>query len=296
MEIGIWGGIMVKDYLELTVDEKDKTLLFIDRNNGSISLSEMDKMFKSKVYGYGKGILILEQNEKVIGIGRVVLQEIEITGIAYIHFLDILEDLNNTKEVIKELINECFKKAEENHAKKILLGFRKRETTEMLHEIGFDADYEAKVMVLNESTKKEDILDIEEINEKNINEYIKLYNESFNNMPHGASLDEDEANDFLSENNTGNKYFIVSNSKEKIGVLNTTIEGNEGTFDIGLSSRFRGRGYGKRLLETAIDFLEKKEIPSIYLVVIETNKIAYNMYKKRGFKQEKILSYWIKLK
>ncbi|MEG1481542.1 GNAT family N-acetyltransferase [Clostridium sp.] len=296
MEIGIWGGIMVKDYLELTVDEKDKTLLFIDRNNGSISLSEMDRMFKSKVYGYGKGILILEQNNKVIGIGRIVLQEIKITGIAYIHFLDILEDLDDTKEVIKELINECFTKAEEHKAKKILLGFRKRETTEMLHEIGFDADYEAKIMTLNDREKREDILNIEEINENNIKEYIKLYNESFNNMPHGASLDEEEANGFLNESNTCNKYFIVSNSKVKIGVLNTTIEDNEGTFDIGLSSRFRGKGYGKRLLETAIDYLNKKKIPNIYLVVIETNKIAYNMYKKRGFEQQKVLSYWIKLK
>ncbi|MEG1002574.1 MAG: GNAT family N-acetyltransferase [Clostridium sp.] len=296
MEIGIWGGIMVKDYLELTVDEKDKTLLFIDRNNGSISLSEMDRMFKSKVYGYGKGILILEQNNKVIGIGRIVLQEIKITGIAYIHFLDILEDLDDTKEVIKELINECFTKAEEHKAKKILLGFRKRETTEMLHEIGFDADYEAKIMTLNDREKREDILNIEEINENNIKEYIKLYNESFNNMPHGASLDEEEANGFLNESNTCNKYFIVSNSKENIGVLNTTIEDNEGTFDIGLSSRFRGKGYGKRLLETAIDYLNEKKIPNIYLVVIETNKIAYNMYKKRGFEQQKVLSYWIKLK
>ncbi|MEG0238111.1 MAG: GNAT family N-acetyltransferase [Clostridium sp.] len=287
---------MVKDYLELTVDEKDKTLLFIDRNNGSISLSEMDRMFKSKVYGYGKGILILEQNNKVIGIGRIVLQEIKITGIAYIHFLDILEDLDDTKEVIKELINECFTKAEEHKAKKILLGFRKRETTEMLHEIGFDADYEAKIMTLNDREKREDILNIEEINENNIKEYIKLYNESFNNMPHGASLDEEEANGFLNESNTCNKYFIVSNSKENIGVLNTTIEDNEGTFDIGLSSRFRGKGYGKRLLETAIDYLNKKKIPNIYLVVIETNKIAYNMYKKRGFEQQKVLSYWIKLK
>ncbi|WP_332563132.1 GNAT family N-acetyltransferase [Clostridium sp.] len=287
---------MVKDYLELTVDEKDKTLLFIDRNNGSISLSEMDRMFKSKVYGYGKGILILEQNNKVIGIGRIVLQEIKITGIAYIHFLDILEDLDDTKEVIKELINECFTKAEEHKAKKILLGFRKRETTEMLHEIGFDADYEAKIMTLNDREKREDILNIEEINENNIKEYIKLYNESFNNMPHGASLDEEEANGFLNESNTCNKYFIVSNSKENIGVLNTTIEDNEGTFDIGLSSRFRGKGYGKRLLETAIDYLNEKKIPNIYLVVIETNKIAYNMYKKRGFEQQKVLSYWIKLK
>ena len=186
----------------------------------------MRKMFENKVYGNGDGILVFKKDNKVICVGRVVLKEIPLTGIAYIHFLDILESLPNKKEVIKEMINECYKKAEEYNANKILLGFRKKETTEMLHKIGFDADYAAKIMT----------------------------------------------------------------------VQDTTIKGKQGTFDIGLSSKFRGKGYGKRLLETAIDFLESKDIENVYLIVIETNKIAYKMYKKRGFKEDKVLSYWISLK
>ena len=279
---------MIKSYLELSCDEKDKLLVFLNRNNENVALSEMRKMFENKVYGNGDGILVFKKDNKVICVGRVVLKEIPLTGIAYIHFLDILESLPNKKEVIKEMINECYKKAEEYNANKILLGFRKKETTEMLHKIGFDADYAAKIMTLQDRTKKEKVLNIEEINKENKLEYMRLYNESFNNMPHGASLDEEEANEYLNENNTGNKYFIVSNSKENIGVLNTTIKGKQGTFDIGLSSKFRGKGYGKRLLETAIDFLESKDI--------ETNKIAYKMYKKRGFMEDRVLSYWISLK
>lgn len=287
---------MIKSYLELSCDEKDKLLVFLNRNNENVALSEMRKMFENKVYGNGDGILVFKKDNKVICVGRVVLKEIPLTGIAYIHFLDILENLPNKKEVIKEMINECYKKAEEYNANKILLGFRKKETTEMLHEIGFDADYAAKIMILQDRTKKEKVLNIEEINKENKLEYMRLYNESFNNMPHGASLDEEEAEEYLNENNTGNRYFIVSNSKENIGVLNTTIHRRKGTFDIGLSSRFRGKGYGKRLLETAIDFFENKDIEDVYLIVIETNKIAYKMYKKRGFKEDKVLSYWISLK
>ena len=287
---------MIKSYLELSCDEKDKLLVFLNRNNENVALSEMRKMFENKVYGNGDGILVFKKDNKVICVGRVVLKEISLTGIAYIHFLDILESLLNKKEVIKEMINECYKKAEEYNANKILLGFRKKETTEMLHKIGFDADYAAKIMTLQDRTKKEKVLNIEEINKENKLEYMRLYNESFNNMPHGASLDEEEANEYLNENNTGNKYFIVSNSKENIGVLNTTIKGKQGTFDIGLSSKFRGKGYGKRLLETAIDFLESKDIENVYLIVIETNKIAYKMYKKRGFMEDRVLSYWISLK
>ncbi|AIY83215.1 acetyltransferase domain protein [Clostridium baratii str. Sullivan] len=287
---------MIKSYLELSCDEKDKLLVFLNRNNQNVALSEMRKMFENKVYGNGDGILVFKDDNRVICVGRVVLKEIPLTGIAYIHFLDILESLPNKKEVIKEMINECYKKAEKYNANKILLGFRKKETTEMLHKIGFDADYAAKIMILKDRTKKEKVLNIEEINKENKLEYMRLYNESFNNMPHGASLDEEEAEEYLNENNTGNKYFIVSNSKENIGVLNTTIKGKRGTFDIGLSSKFRGKGYGKRLLETAIDFLECKDIENVYLIVIETNKIAYKMYKKRGFMEDRVLSYWISLK
>lgn len=287
---------MIKSYLELSCDEKDKLLVFLNRNNENVALSEMRKMFENKVYGNGDGILVFKKDNKVICVGRVVLKEIPLTGIAYIHFLDILESLPNKKEVIKEMINECYKKAEEYNANKILLGFRKKETTEMLHKIGFDADYAAKIMTLQDRTKKEKVLNIEEINKENKLEYMRLYNESFNNMPHGASLDEEEAEEYLNENNTGNNYFIVSNSKENIGVLNTTIKEKQGTFDIGLSSKFRGKGYGKRLLETAIDFLESKDIENVYLIVIETNKIAYKMYKKRGFMEDRVLSYWISLK
>lgn len=287
---------MIKSYLELSCDEKDKLLVFLNRNNENVALSEMRKMFENKVYGNGDGILVFKKDNKVICVGRVVLKEIPLTGIAYIHFLDILKNVENKKEVIKEMINECYKKAEEYNANKILLGFRKKETTEMLHEIGFDADYAAKIMTLQDRTKKEKVLNIEEINKENKLEYMRLYNESFNNMPHGASLDEEEAEEYLNENNTGNKYFIVSNLNENIGVLNTTIKGKQGTFDIGLSSKFRGKGYGKRLLETAIDFFESKDIENVYLIVIETNKIAYKMYKKRGFMEDKVLSYWISLK
>lgn len=287
---------MIKSYLELSCDEKDKLLVFLNRNNQNVALSEMRKMFENKIYGNGDGILVFKDDNRVICVGRVVLKEIPLTGIAYIHFLDILENLPNKKEVIRQMINECYKKAEEYNADKILLGFRKKETIDMLHEIGFDADYEAKVMTLCDRTKKEKVLNIKEINKENKLEYMKLYNESFNNMPHGASLDEEEADEYLNESNTGNKYFIVSNSRENIGVLNTTIKGKRGTFDIGLSSRFRGKGYGKRLLETAIDFFENKDIEDVYLIVIETNKIAYKMYKKRGFKEDKVLSYWISLK
>lgn len=64
-------------------------------------------------------------------------------------------------------------------------------------------------------------------------------------------------------------------------------------FDIGLCKKYRGIGYGKLLLETAIEFLKNKKVKKISLIVIERNNVAYNLYNKRGFEKESVLSYWI---
>lgn len=67
-------------------------------------------------------------------------------------------------------------------------------------------------------------------------------------------------------------------------------------FDIRLFSEYRGNWYGKELLETAINFLIKKSIENIELIVIEKNKLAYNMYAKREFKEKEVLNYWLEIK
>lgn len=288
--------MVIKSYNELNDYEKDKVLLFIYRKDCNTCFSEMEKMFNNKIYDYGNGVIIIFDNNVVIGMGRTVLQEISINGRAYIHFLDVLDEVDNKKDIIRKLINSLYSKCEEYGATNILLGFRKKETLELLNELNFGVDYEAKIMYLKDMKKRNKILHIESLNEENKLEYMRLYNNAFNNMPHGASLDEKELNEFLNDTHQGNHYFIVSNEDGNLGVLNVTIEGNKGTFDIGLSKEYRGIGYGKQLLETAIDFLKKKDIYIIYLVVIEINKIAYNMYKKRGFKEEKVLSFWSILK
>ncbi|MDD6796347.1 MAG: GNAT family N-acetyltransferase [Clostridiaceae bacterium] len=53
---------------------------------------------------------------------------------------------------------------------------------------------------------------------------------------------------------------------------------------MGLHEKYRGQGLGKKLLETSIEMLKRKCIKKISLIVIGKNKVAYNMYQKRGFK------------
>ena len=73
------------------------------------------------------------------------------------------------------------------------------------------------------------------------------------------------------------------------------IKDGVGEFDLGLIKAARGKGYGKQLLETAINFLNSKEVTEISLTVITKNTLAYNIYKKRGFKENKLISDWFVL-
>ena len=88
---------------------------------------------------------------------------------------------------------------------------------------------------------------------------------------------------------------MVKDDDNIIGFMNSVIENDEGMFDIGLCKQYRRKGFGKRLLETAIYFLNSKNVKKISLIVIEKNKVAHEMYKKRGFYKEKTISYWIEL-
>ena len=114
-------------------------------------------------------------------------------------------------------------------------------------------------------------------------------------MPHGTYIEIEDAKGYLDNKNDNEEYFIVTDKGESIGFLNIIIEGNKGFFDIGLAKEYRGKGYGKRLLETAIQYLNEKKVEELCLTVIEKNSIAYEMYKKRGFKVYKKISDWIEI-
>lgn len=289
-------GIMdvIKSYLELTDYEIIKAYDFINRKediNGT--KEEIDRSFNKKIYNYGEGVLFYFKNKEVVGSVCIVTKEIKILGTAYIHNIEILESELEEGFILKSLINTSIEKAFSYGAKDIFIGVRDEFILEGLKKIGFKNDYNALVMRLENKESKGNTLDLVTLSEINRNEYLKVYNDSFNDMPHGASLDKDEIDEYLKILNEENYFSMVSINGENIGFFNCEIENEKGKFDIGLCKEYRGKGYGKLLLETAIKFLTNKNVNKISLIVIEKNEIAHNLYKKRGFKKESILSYWI---
>jgi GNAT superfamily N-acetyltransferase len=67
-----------------------------------------------------------------------------------------------------------------------------------------------------------------------------------------------------------------------------------GLFDIVVKENFRGKGYGKEIVETILAKSKETGIKKAYLAVVDNNTIAKNLYERLGFKE--IYKYWYRKK
>ncbi len=284
---------MIKNFLELNSDERILALEFIKNNeNTDLSLSEIEKELKGKICNYGEGILFYFQEDKILGKVSVILEIVNKLKTIYINKVICQKD---NKKVLKELIDNSLVLANKYSANKVLLGIRDEDLIKLSEDIGLEKSYSSFNMILNNREKANDVLDKINLSKENIEEYVDIYNKSFMDMPHGTYIEIEDAMGYLENKNHNEDHFIIVDKGENIGFLDTIIEGNKGFFDIGLIKEYRGKGYGKKLLETAIQYLNEKKVEEVCLTVIEKNSIAYEMYKKRGFKVYNKLSDWIEL-
>ena len=284
---------MIKNFLELNNDEKILALEFIKENeNTDLSLSQIEKELTDKICNYSEGILFYFDENEVVGKVAVILEVVDKLETIYINKVVCP---NYNKKILRELINNSLVFANKYNAKKVLLGIRSDNLLKLAQDIGLKRSYSSFNMVLSNREKVNDVLDKIRLSKENIEEYVDVYNKYFMDMPHGTYIEIEEAKSYLKNKNDNEDYFIVLDKGESIGFLNTIIKDKKAFFDIGLIKEYRGKGYGKKILETAIQFLNEKQVEEICLTVIEKNSIAYEMYKKRGFKVYNKLSDWIEL-
>lgn len=82
-------------------------------------------------------------------------------------------------------------------------------------------------------------------------------------------------------------WLILKEEVKAVGYCAFRILLGEGElFRIGVSPAFRGRGYGKKLMDGMVEYARKKEVKSMVLEVRESNERAINLYKSYGFLEE----------
>lgn len=287
----------IKSYTNLSNIEKNEVYKFIKVKENSVNLlEELDDKFNIKIYEYGEGALFYFEENKVVASICVVLEVAKILKSAYIHQIKCAKDITDKVEIIRKLVEESVNISKAKGATDIRLGINKQEiSNEEINKLNFKIEYNSFEMVLKDRCKRNKLLKLKSLNEENKLRYIDIYNDSFSDMPHGTVTNIDTVNKNIEKSkNDNNRYFIVLDEEDnEIGFIEIIIESDKGLFDIGLCKKYRGKGYRKRIIETAIQFLAERQVKEIALIVIEQNKIAYEMYKKRGFEVSQIMGGWV---
>lgn len=273
--------MVIKDYSCLTKEEKIWVNKFRDTDFAELS--------GEKVYDYGKGMIFAFEGQKPMGNVLVVLEAAEKLKTAYIYRMDIEEE---NVHIFKELMKTAINTARKYGARRIFLGSNDDKIWKVAYTIGIHKEYGAYTMELMDRDIKEELLETEALTMENLKTYVGIFNEAFNDMPHGCYRSAEEMQELMMDKDNNKEFFIVKHKGEPVGFIETTIEDNEGFFDLGLRVSARGKKLGGRLLETAINVLREKNTDKICLTVIEKNTVAFEMYKKRGFEIKNVCSYW----
>lgn len=79
-----------------------------------------------------------------------------------------------------------------------------------------------------------------------------------------------------------------------IGKIHLSITNNNGfIYGFGVLPDFRGNGFGREILNLAMDILKKKNVENIFLDVECQNKTALELYESCGFEEISVMDYYI---
>ncbi|SHJ29233.1 Acetyltransferase (GNAT) family protein [Clostridium amylolyticum] len=95
------------------------------------------------------------------------------------------------------------------------------------------------------------------------------------------------------EEKLGTTIYIAEVKGKIIGKVHLGINGQVGgIYGLGILPEYRGKGYGRDLLISAIEKLKEQNLKDIMLQVVVTNKRALNLYKSCGFQETSTMNYY----
>jgi len=289
----------IKQFKLLSIPQKKELYNFIKNKdlNYSETYTEMVKMYESDIFTYGDNIFILFDNGQIKGSIAVITKEIRFKGEVYA--TDIYIEKEDSETTFRLLIKKMVEYCHICYVKTMKIGIRANETylIPYINKLKFDHIYDAVVMKYRKDKNiilKINDVELSPLRISNSNEYINIHNDAFRDSPNGASIDEIEVKDYIVQYaNNEDLIGICSLSKKECGIYELSIHENIGWVDtLGIIPAYQNKGLGKKLLENCIKKLFDKNLDEIRLLVITSNENAFTMYKKTGFEEDKVFSYW----
>ncbi len=86
-------------------------------------------------------------------------------------------------------------------------------------------------------------------------------------------------------------YFVALSEGHTVGFADVEIQddGNAKILGLAVLKEIQGKGVGRKLLETALEFAKTKNCPSVFLLVAEENAVAIKLYEEFAFARKGLL-------
>lgn len=287
------------DKLSLNLKENLYNFILSCDRNYNRTYEDMLEFFLGEVFERGKQILLLLEKDNILGVMGVITKEVPICDTAYITEMFFNFDFVKAKKkdfeiFMKKAIEICKAK----HAKSISLGVREKneELETLVVECGFKKNYDAVIMRRDKNEKifLEEKVQFIKLNLKSSRDFTIIYNEAFRNAQNAATITLEDTKSFLI-NYSGNEEYIgiIYRNENPIGIYMLANVDNVGWIDnIAILPQYRGQGLGNEVIKKCLKFFYDKDIYLVKLLVMSSNYIAMNLYKKIGFEKEYILSKW----
>ncbi|MBZ9633255.1 GNAT family N-acetyltransferase [Clostridium sp. FP1] len=294
----------IKQFKIISSQQKKELYNFIKSTDLTYNKTyiEMTKIYESDTFNEGDTVFILFDRGQIKGSIAVITKEISIKGEAFI--TDICVERENAEKNLCFLMERIGKCCNACTAKNIKIGIRKNEVhlIPYIRKLEFTHIYDAVVMKYkkdeNMVLKVNNNMDLRPLCILNSHEYMNIHNETFRNSPNGGTIDDLDVKDYIVQYaNNEDLIGICFEQNNPCGIYELSIDGNTGWVDtLGIAPIYQKRGLGSALIVKCIKKLCEKNLDEIKLLVITSNDIAVNMYKRMGFEEESVFSYWFEKK
>lgn len=88
--------------------------------------------------------------------------------------------------------------------------------------------------------------------------------------------------------------YLAEINSQIVGKIHISIMDNEWfIYGFGVLPDFRGKGYGREILTSTLDILNKKNVADIFLEIATQNRNALALYESCGFEEISVMDYYI---
>jgi ribosomal protein S18 acetylase RimI-like enzyme len=172
---------------------------------------------------------------------------------------------------------------------KIIIGVN--EEFNFIEDIMLNFDYKKSYSILQ---MKRNLKDFQYIDKQNIRkaqcneckDIVEINNSAFLNILNGSTMSIKECKELF--NDDTKKVFIMYKNNKKIGY--SILEKN--LIDtIAIHENFKLQGFGSKMVNFLL-YKISEEYENAVLTVVDKNEQALNLYKKKGFIVDKVVSTW----